>query len=64
VFGVITIANLPQAVFESLRFGLLEPMGRFGHEFQPGGKLALSLTTLPIWLYYLWAAIRAVRKAG
>lgn len=47
-----------------MRFDLLEPVGRFGHDFQPGGKLALSLTTLPIWLYYLWSAVRAVRRAG
>ena len=64
VFGVITIVNLPQAVFEVMRFGLLEPVGRFGHDFQPGGKLALSITTLPIWLFYLWSAVRAVRRAG
>ena len=64
VFGVITIVNLPQAVFETLRFGLLDPVGQFGHDFQPGGKLALSITTLPIWLLYLWGAIRAVRESG
>lgn len=64
VFGVITIVTLPQAVFEALRFGLLDPLGQFGHDFQPGGKLALSITALPIWLIYLWSAIRAVRGTG
>ena len=63
IFGVITIVNLPQAVFESLRFGLLDPVSQFGHTFQPGGKLALSITALPIWLIYLWGSIRAVRKS-
>jgi hypothetical protein len=63
VFGVITVVSLPQAVFETMRYGLLEPMGRFGPQVQPGGKLALSIATLPIWLFYLWSAIRAVRRA-
>ncbi|MBP63416.1 MAG: hypothetical protein CMJ62_17985, partial [Planctomycetaceae bacterium] len=57
-FGVITIVYLPQAAFETLSYVLLEPLdqGR-----QPGEKLSLSITALPIWLVYLWQAIRAIR---
>lgn len=57
-FGVITIVYLPQAVFETLSYVLLEPLDQFR---QPGEKLSLSITALPIWLIYLWQAIRVIR---
>ena len=57
-FGVITIVYLPQAVFETLSYVILEPLDQFR---QPGGKLSLSITALPIWLIFLWQAIRAIR---
>ena len=56
-FGVITIV-LPQAAFETFSYVLLEPLDQ--HR-QPGEKLSLSITALPIWLVYLWQAIRAIR---
>ena len=64
IFGVITIVNLPQAVFESLRFAVLDPVDQFGRQYQPGGKLAVSVAALPIWLFYLWGAIRSVRRVS
>ena len=57
-FGVITIVYLPQAVFETLSYVILEPLDQFR---QPGEKLSLSITALPIWLIFLWQAIRAIR---
>ena len=57
-FGVITIVYLPQAVFETLSYVLLEPLDQFR---QPGEKLSLSITALPIWLIFLWQAIRAIQ---
>jgi len=57
-FGVITIIYLPQAVFETLSYVILEPLDQFR---QPGEKLSLSITALPIWLIFLWQAIRAIR---
>ncbi len=57
-FGVITIVYLPQAVFETLSYVILEPLDQFR---QPGEKLSLSITALPIWLVFLWQAIRAIR---
>ena len=62
-FGVITIVNLPQGVFESLRFAFLDPIDEFSR-YQPGGKLALSIASLPIWIVYLTGAIRSVRRGG
>ena len=63
-FGVITIVNLPQAVFESLRFYLLDPVDEFTSRYQPGGKLALSIAALPVWIVYLMGAVRAVRRGS
>ena len=61
VFGLITIINLPQAVFEGFRFYILEPLDEFRRTSPPGGRVALSLVTLPIWIIYLVWAIKAVR---
>ena len=63
IFGVITIVNLPQGVFESLRYAFLDEFGEFSR-YQPGGKLALSIAALPIWIIYLTGAIRAVRRGS
>lgn len=57
-FGVITIVYLPQAVFETLSYVILEPLDQYR---QPGEKLSLSITALPIWLIFLWQTIRAIR---
>ena len=59
IFGIITIISLPQAVFETLRYAVLDPVSR---DYQPGEKLALSITALPIWLTYLWFTIRSMRR--
>ena len=60
IFGVITIVSLPQAVFETLRYAVLDPVS---DRYHPGEKLALSITALPIWLLYLWNSVRSVRRA-
>ena len=59
-FGVLTIVLLPQAIFESLNYALLDDRDFGDH---PGETLALAITTLPIWLAFLWQAIRAVKRA-
>ena len=64
IFGVITIVNLPQAVFEGFRYAILDPLDGFGRQYQPGGKLSLSIAALPIWIIYLVGAIRAARRGG
>lgn len=62
-FGIITIVFLPQAVFETFRYVVLDPVDTFRYD-QPGEKLALSITTLPIWLIYLYAVIRTMRRTA
>lgn len=63
IFGIFTLVNLPQGVFEGLRFYLLDPIDEFSRNDPPGGKLAISIVALPIWITYLMGTIRAVRKA-
>lgn len=63
IFGLVTIINLPQAVFEGSRYYLLEPLNEFSRNSPPGGKLALSIITLPIWIVYLVGAIKTARGA-
>ena len=60
IFGIITIVSLPQAVFETLRYAVLDPAA---DRSRPGEKLALSITALPIWLVYLWNTVRAIRRS-
>ena len=61
-FGIITIVYLPQAVFETISYVVLDPIDSFNRN-TPGRNLALSFATLPIWLTYLWAIVRAMRRA-
>ena len=63
IFGVITIVNLLQWVFESLCFAFLDPIDEFSR-YQPGGKLALSIASIPIWIVYLAGAICSVRRGA
>ena len=62
IFAIITIVNLPQAVFETFRFYILDPLDEFSRNSPPGGKLALAIAALPIWILYLMGAIGAVRR--
>ena len=64
IFGVITLVNLPQAVSETVRFYVLDFPDEFSRPSPPGGKLALSIATLPLWIAYLVGAIGAVRRGS
>lgn len=62
IFGVITLVNLPRGIYEGFQFYLLDPLDDFARDSTPGDKLALAIATLPVWLFYLVGAIRAVRR--
>ena len=62
IFGVITLVNLPRGIYEGSQFYLLDPLGDFGRDSTPGDRLGLAIATLPVWLFYLISAIRAVRR--
>ena len=59
VFAVITIISLIAGIPEALRYALLdlEP----GRE-SPGQPLSIAIVGLPIWVFYLIATLRNVRK--
>jgi hypothetical protein len=63
-FGIITIVLMPQAVFETFSYIVLDPVDSFGSRTQPGDKLALAITTPPVWLIYLFEVIRSMRRAS
>ena len=62
IFGIITLVNLPQGMFEALRFYILEPIDEFSPGNPPGDNIAWAIVALPIWLSYLFGLIRDVRQ--
>ena len=61
IFGIVALVMLPSAIYDSLRYYILD----YGDEFsrlRPGGRLAAAIVTVPVWAYYLSATLRAVRR--
>ncbi|MBI4198087.1 MAG: hypothetical protein HY533_03145 [Chloroflexi bacterium] len=63
LFGVVTLVTLPSAIYESLRYYLLDTT-RQDYGNRPGGALATALVALPVWAYYLRGAIGMLRKGN
>ncbi len=63
-FGILTLTSLPEAVFDTLRYYLIEADQDFFRR-APAERLSTGIVALPLWLYYLWGTFRMVRgKAG
>ena len=62
IFGVITLITLPSAIFDTLRFHILEQADEFGRNVRPGEPLATAIVSLPVWAYYLNVTLRLVRR--
>ena len=62
IFGVITLVTLPSAIFDTLRFYILEQADEFGRSVRPGEPLAVAIVSLPVWSYYLNVMLRLVRR--
>lgn len=60
LFGGVTLVTLPSAVFETLRFYILDSDQY--NRTRPGGSLATALITLPVWGYYLRTTIGMLRR--
>ncbi|MEE9202562.1 MAG: DUF5671 domain-containing protein [Dehalococcoidia bacterium] len=58
-FGILTLTSLPQAVFDTLRYYIIEQAPEFYGP--PGDRLSTGIVALPLWLYYLWGTFRLVR---
>ncbi len=64
IFGILTLTSLPEAVFDTLRYYLIEADRDFFRR-APAERLSTGMVALPLWLYYLWGTFRLVRgKAG
>lgn len=59
-FGILTLTSLPQAVFDTLRYYVIEEAPEFYGP--PGDRLSTGIVALPLWLYYLWGTFRLVRN--
>ena len=59
IFAIVTVISLASAVPETLRYALLDV--RPGDE-SPGEALAISIVALPVWVCYLVATLRNVRR--
>ena len=59
IFAIVTVISLASAVPETLRYVILD--GGRGDE-SPGEALAISIVALPIWVCYLVATLRNVRR--
>ena len=63
IFSVITIIALTQAVPDTLRYFILEPIDEFDRDSNtPGEPLTTAIVALPIWMQYLMETIRGMRK--
>ena len=62
IFGIVMLVNLPQAVFETLRFYILKPLDDFSQPNPPGDNVSWATVSLPIWVRYLFVLIRDVRR--
>lgn len=63
LFGGVTLITLPSAIYEALRYYLLDT-ARQDYGNRPGGALASAIVALPVWAYYLRATIGMLRRGN
>ena len=59
IFSVVAVTTLPSAIFDTLRYSILDSNTA---EVTPGGRLAIAMVTVPVWAYYLYATLGALRQ--
>jgi hypothetical protein len=60
IFGILTLTSLPEAVFDTLRYYLIEADQDFFRR-PPAERLSTGIVALPLWLYYLWGTFRLAK---
>ena len=60
IFGIVAITSLPIAINDTLRYYILD-LDEFSRVV-PGGRLATAIVAMPVWAYYLYATLRALRR--
>lgn len=61
IFGVVGVISLPQGIAGVLRFLATEPSALVPRQ-PPGDAVATALVFVPLWLVFLAAALRQVRR--
>ena len=59
IFSVVAVTTLPSAILDTLRYSILDSNTA---EVTPGGRLAIAVVTVPVWAYYLYATLQALRR--
>ena len=62
IFGIIALFTLPSAIFDTLRYYILDTTDEFSRGAHPGGSLATAIVSLPVWAYYLNLTVRLLRR--
>ena len=60
IFGIVALTALPMAINDTLRYYILD-LDEFSRVV-PGSRLAMAIVTVPVWAYYLYATLRALRR--
>jgi len=60
IFAVVSIAQLAEAVPETLRYLLLDMNER---SESPGAPLSVAFVSIPIWIYFLFMTLKIVRSS-
>ena len=58
--SLVGIFSLPTGIYEGLRY-LLRRTDQLAFQQSPGRSIATALVFVPLWLVYLWAALRRIR---
>ena len=58
--SLVGIFSLPTGIYEGLRYLLLRT-DQLAFQQSPGRSIATALVFVPLWLVYLWAALRRIR---
>jgi len=61
LFAVVSLVAIPMAIYEGLRYNIIEPLG-YEPKAAPGGIIAAAIVFTPIWLYYLIAQLMEGRR--
>ncbi len=64
IFSIGGIIVTPIAVYDTLRYYLVEPVSNFDPRSAPGGLLAGAIVFIPFWVYYYTALVRQLRSNG
>lgn len=63
VFAALTLSSLPTGIYETVRYYVVGSQTQYSGPVTPGAKLSTAIVSLPIWLIYLFGAMKQLRGA-